>query len=184
MPRYIAFLRAVNVGGRVIKMEQLKALFEDLEFAKVETFIASGNVIFESSSKSPKALEQKIEAKLLEALGYAITTFIRTDTQVCNIASYKPFNEKALASAKALNIAFLKNSLPTSSVKTLLTLKTEIDDFQVNGTELYWLCKEKQSDSKFSNTVLERTLNIQATFRGANTIAKLATKYPLKHWAR
>jgi uncharacterized protein (DUF1697 family) len=179
MPRYIAFLRAINVGGHIVKMEYLKTLFEELGFSKVETFIASGNVIFESSSKDTKTLEQKIEKHLLEALGYPVATFIRTDAQISAIASYKPFSEKALASAKALNIAFLANPLPASAVKMLITLKTEIDDFHVNGSEIYWLCKEKQSDSKFSNALLERTLNIQATFRGANTITRLAAKYPV-----
>ena len=96
MPRYITFLRAINVGGHIVKMEYLETLFEELGFSNVETFIASGNVIFESSSKDTKALEQTIEKHLLEKLGYAVTTFIRTDLQVSEIASYKPFNEKLL----------------------------------------------------------------------------------------
>jgi uncharacterized protein (DUF1697 family) len=178
MPRYIAFLRAINVGGHIVKMEYLKALFEELNFSVVETFIASGNVIFTSSSKASKSLEQKIEKHLLESLGYAVSTFIRTDLQVSEIAHYKSFDEAKLASAQALNIAFLKDSLSPGLVSTLMTLKTDIDDFHVNGTEVYWLCKQKQSESKFSNVVLERTLKIQATFRGANTIARLAAKYP------
>jgi uncharacterized protein (DUF1697 family) len=178
MPRYIAFLRAINVGGHTVKMDDLKALFEELGFLKVETFIASGNVIFESPSKATKTLEQKIEKHLQGNLGYTVATFIRTDSQVAEIASYKPFDKNKLASAKALNIAFLKDPLPDNSVKSLMTLKTEIDDFHVNGTEIYWLCKQKQSDSKFSNAVLERTLKTQATFRGANTLARLAAKYP------
>jgi uncharacterized protein (DUF1697 family) len=178
MPKYIAFLRAINVGGHTLKMDDLKALFAELGFSKVETFIASGNVIFESTSKVIKSLEQTIEKHLQGNLGYAVNTFIRTDLQVSEIASYKPFNEKLLASSQALNIAFLKDSLPDNLVKTLLTLKTDIDDFHVNGTEIYWLCKQKQSDSKFSNAVLERTLKTQATFRGANTLARLAAKYP------
>jgi uncharacterized protein (DUF1697 family) len=179
MPRYVAFLRAINVGGHTVKMDYLKTLFEELGFSKVETFIASGNVIFESSSKATKALEQKIEKHLLDKLGYPVTTFIRTESQLFKIANYKPFNEKLLASALALNIAFLKDSLADPSVKTLMTLKTDIDDFHVNETEIYWLCKQKQSESKFSNVLLERTLKIQATFRGANTIARLAAKYPV-----
>jgi uncharacterized protein (DUF1697 family) len=178
MPRYVAFLRAINVGGHTVKMDYLKTLFEELGFSKVETFIASGNVIFESSSKATKALEQKIEKHLLESLGYAVATFIRTDAQVSAIASYKPFDEKVLASAQALNIAFLSTLLSASSVKTLMTLKTEIDDFHVHETEIYWLCKKKQSESTFSNAIFERKLELQATFRGANTIARLAAKYP------
>jgi len=51
MPRCVAFLRAINVGGRTVKMDYLRSLFEDLGFADVETFIASGNVVFESKVK-------------------------------------------------------------------------------------------------------------------------------------
>src|SRR6185369_8391120 len=61
MPKYVAFLRAINVGGHVVKMDQLRALFEALGFANVETFIASGNVIFDSKSKNVAALERKID---------------------------------------------------------------------------------------------------------------------------
>ena len=47
MPRYITFLRAINVGGHTVKMDRLREIFESLGFANVETFIASGNVVFE-----------------------------------------------------------------------------------------------------------------------------------------
>ena len=62
MPRYVAFLRAINVGGHVVKMERLRALFEDLGFAKVETLIASGNVIFETRAEDAGALGEEDRA--------------------------------------------------------------------------------------------------------------------------
>ena len=66
MSKYIAFLRAINVGGHTVKMDVLRQLFESLGFANVETFIASGNVIFESKAGNVKALEKKIETCLQE----------------------------------------------------------------------------------------------------------------------
>ena len=56
MPKYIAFLRAINVGGHIVKMDQLRKLFEELQFEHVEKFIASGNVIFDTKSKNIAAL--------------------------------------------------------------------------------------------------------------------------------
>ena len=56
--------------------------------------------------------------------------------------------------------------------------KTAIDDFHVHGREIYWLCRKGQSDSTFSNAAMERKLRISATFRGMNTIRRLAEKYP------
>ena len=91
MPKYVAFLRAINVGGHTVKMDQLRSLFEALSFSNVQTFIASGNVIFDSKSKSTKALEKKIESHLQDALGYEVATFIRTTSELAVIADYKPF---------------------------------------------------------------------------------------------
>ncbi len=177
MQKLIAFLRAINVGGHIVTMEKLRGFFEELGCKDVETFIASGNMIFTSSSKNINALEQKIEGHLHKSLGYEVKTFIRTESELAAIAQYKPFKESQLQSAKALNIAFLTEPLDTKATKSLMTLRTAIDDFHVRGREVYWLCKKGQSDSKFSNALFERTLNVRATLRGMNTVAKLAAKY-------
>ncbi len=70
MPKYVAFLRAINVGGHTVKMDYLRGLFEAIGSRNVETFIASGNVIFDSKSKNAPALERRIEKHLEETLGY------------------------------------------------------------------------------------------------------------------
>jgi uncharacterized protein (DUF1697 family) len=178
--RYIAFLRAINVGGHTVKMDVLRRMFESLGFSNVETFIASGNVIFETPSKDNKMLEGRIGKKLKEALGYEIAAFIRTDAEVAAIASYKPFRKSELDAAAALNVAFLADALDRESTNKLMTLKTDIDDFHVHEREIYWLCLKKQSESTFSNVLLEKTLGRQSTLRGINTVRKMAEKYPPK----
>ncbi|HEX7528041.1 MAG TPA: DUF1697 domain-containing protein, partial [Thermoanaerobaculia bacterium] len=84
MPRLVAFLRALNVGGRVVKMGALKRDFETMGFTDVETFIASGNVVF--SSKGARGLEAKIANALEQELGYAVATFVRTVAEVADAA--------------------------------------------------------------------------------------------------
>jgi hypothetical protein len=59
-----------------------------------------------------------------------------------------------------------------------MALKTEIDDFHVHGREVYWLCKKRQGESTFSNLRFEKFVKARTTFRGVNTIARLAAKYP------
>jgi len=115
MPKFIAFLRAINVGGHTVKMDHLRGLFESLGFSDIKTFIASGNVIFETKSRDTKALEMMIEKKLKGALGYEVATFIRTDLELDEIAAYKPFKQSALDLAAALNIAFLAGPLDAGS---------------------------------------------------------------------
>jgi uncharacterized protein (DUF1697 family) len=173
MSKYIAFLRAINVGGHNTRMSELKSLFESLGFSNVETFIASGNVIFETSAKDTAKLEKKIEILLKDVLGYEVFTFVRTPGEVAAVAKYKPFKVKG----EALNVAFIAEPLEVPSVQKLMTLKNEIDDFHVYGREVYWLCQVRQSDSKFSNVLLEKTIGRRATFRGINTIQKMAEKY-------
>jgi uncharacterized protein (DUF1697 family) len=177
MPRFIAFLRAINVGGHTVKMDALRRHFESLGYINVETFIASGNVVFETTSKNSKTLETTIENKLREVLGYEVTAFIRTGTDLAGIAVYKPFRSSDLEAAAALNIALLKNPLDKGAAQTLMSLRTAIDDFLVHGREAYWLCKKKQSESTFSNAVLEKALGIRSTLRGVSTIQKMAAKF-------
>lgn len=177
MARYIAFLRALNVGGHTVRMEDLRAHFESLGMAKVETFIASGNVIFESKA-SAKTLGAKIEKHLKMILGYEVATFLRTDSELHALAAHAPFPAPALASAGALNVAFLREPLTTREIEKLMALRNELDDFHIHGLEVYWLCKVKQSESTFSNAVMEKALKVQTTFRGIKTVQNLATKYP------
>jgi uncharacterized protein (DUF1697 family) len=177
MPRFIAFLRAINVGGHTVKMDDLRKLFESVGFSNVETFIASGNVVFETNARNPKLLKRTIENELRKVLGYEVATFLRTDAELAAIAQYKPFRQSDLDRAVALNIAFLADPLDDESKRRLMAFKTDIDDFHVHEREIYWLCRKKQSDSTFSNAALEKALHLRATFRGANTIKKLAAKY-------
>ena len=178
MPRFFAFLRAINIGGHTLKMDRLRQLFESLDFAHVETYIASGNVIFEIDSLDTWSLENRIESKLQEALGYAVPTFIRTPQELAAIAVYQPFPSAQFAAAAAYNVAFLKQPLDQPSQLKLQALRTELDDFRVHQRELYWLCRLRQSQSKFSNAVLEKTTAQPSTLRGMNTIMKLVEQYP------
>jgi uncharacterized protein (DUF1697 family) len=178
MPRYIAFLRAINVGGRhSVKMDFLRHLFESLGFSNVETFIASGNIVFETTAKNAQVLEREIESKLREALGYEVATFIRTCAELAAVANYKPFSQPDLDGAVALNVAFLAGGLDEQSSQKLMALRTDIDDIHIHEREVYWLCRKKQNDSKISNAVLEKVLGQKSTLRGANTVRKMAAKY-------
>ena len=178
MPRYIAFLRAVNVGGHnTVKMDFLRHLFESLGFSNVETFIASGNIVFETTARNAQTLERAIGQSLRQALGYEVATFIRTDAELAAIANYKPFSQAELDVAAALNIAFLADGLDDQSSQKLMTLRTDIDDFHIHEREIYWLCRKKQSKSKISNAVLEKAVGQKLTLRGANTVQKMAAKY-------
>jgi len=176
MARLFAFLRAINVGGHTETMAKLKTIFEDLGLDDVETFIASGNVICTSTSKTLSALERKIEGGLQKSLGYEVKTFIRTAPELVAVAGYKPFPESRIRSAGAFCVGFLAQPLDAVAQRALLALKTELDDVNAHGREVYWLCKKRQHESKFSNVRFEKATGDKVTFRNANTVAKLADK--------
>ena len=127
--------------------------------------------------KTSRALELMIEGRLGQSLGYDVTTFIRTEQELAAVAQSKPFKESQLQTAQAFSVAFLSEPLGPAARKLIVDLTTESDDFHVEGREVYWLCKAKQSDSQFSNARFEKILSMRATWRGMNTIRRLAAKY-------
>ena len=178
MPKYIAFLRAINVGGHTVKMDHLKSLFEEMGFSNVETFIASGNVIFDTPSKNAASVEKKIEKHLLQSLGYEVTTFLRTTADLEKIIKYKPFSDRDLdATGQTLYVGFLTGSPAKEAFAALLEAKTLVDDFHVFGNELYWVCSGKFSESLVSKGKLEKFLQMPTTIRNTNTIRRLIAKY-------
>lgn len=177
MTKYIALLRAINVGGHTVKMDQLKKLFEKMGFDKVETFIASGNVIFETKSKSVDSIRKKIEIELEKSLGYKVAAFIRTTEELRSIVYYKPFKESDLSQiGNSLYIAFLNNQPTKVLQKKISILSDKVNEFHFNKKEMYWLCRKNFSDSGISGKTLEKALGAEITVRNSTTVKKMATK--------
>ena len=178
MARYVAFLRAINVGGHTVKMAELKRLFEEMGLEQVSTFIASGNVIFESRARDVAALERKIERGLEKALGYEVATFIRSTKEVAAVAEHDPFPERRDAS---VYVTFLRQPPGEGGRDRVMALRTEDDDFHLHGRELYWLpASGRISESKVSGALLEKALGGWGTMRNMTTVRKLAALHPVR----
>ena len=173
MPRCVAFLRAVNVGGRTVKMDALRAAIESLALTNVETFIASGNVIFDSRARDHAALERKIEAPLLASFGFEIHTFVRTLEEVAAVALHPAFDTPAQTQV----VGFLRSAPTPDALRTVERMSTDADRLQVHGRELFWLSENKQSESVFSNAAFERALDMRSTFRSLSTLRKLVARH-------
>jgi uncharacterized protein (DUF1697 family) len=178
MFRFIAFLRAINVGGgRTVKMQSLRQVFESLGFSKVATFIASGNVVFETTTKRTKTLERKIEKALQKALAFEVRTFVRGEAELAKIAKYRPFPQSKLDTSWHCNIIFLTDTLTPTLKRKVMALRTNTDVFDVRGQEIYWLRRRRQNGALFSTAPLERILGRAFTVRGADTIKRIASKW-------
>jgi uncharacterized protein (DUF1697 family) len=178
MTRYVAFLRGLNVGGHTVKMDALKKHFEAMGLENVATFIASGNVIFETGKGKPAALEEQIEKALRRELGYDVATFLRTDAEVADIAAHKPFPKARATDDDNLHITFLKDTPSAAMKRAVLALSNDEDLLQFHGRELYWLRRGKLMDSTIDSKAFAKALGKDNTMRNANTVHKLAAKYP------
>lgn len=172
----MAFLRAINVGGRNVTMADLRGHFEDFGLKDVETFIASGNVVF-TSRAAASTLQPRIEKGLKEALGYEVATFVRTDAELAAIATYQPFPAALMANAKTRVVGFVAEPLSAGAKKALMALQNDDDTFHVYRSEIYWLSRKGQSESTFSNAQFERAVKVRTTFRGINTIVRLVDTF-------
>lgn len=176
--RFTAFLRAINVGGHIVKMDRLRALFESLGFANVTTFIASGNVIFDTRQKNAASLESRIERHLNDALGYGVATFVRSLDEVADVASYRAFpHAEPGATGSTLYVGFLRAPPTREGQQKLLALRSDHDELHLHGRELYWLCHTKSSESALSGALLEKTLGMPMTIRNVTTVSRIATRY-------
>jgi uncharacterized protein (DUF1697 family) len=175
LSRYVALLRAINVGGHVVKMETLRALFAELGLTDVETVIASGNVLFSSSARSTSALEEKLERHLGQALGYEVTTFVRTPAELAAIAGFEPFPGE-YRDGHTLSVAFLKQAPDTHIAERLHGMRTDYDELLLRGRELYWLARGRMTDSKVWKTPMEKVLGGPATLRNITTVRRLAAR--------
>ncbi|MEP7382997.1 MAG: DUF1697 domain-containing protein, partial [Gemmatimonadota bacterium] len=174
--RYVALLRAINVGGHVVKMERLRTIFASLGFRDVETVIASGNVVFAAGGKPP-ALEVKIERALRDELGYDVATFLRCRDELEDVVSYDPLPHMAPAQPDhVLSVVFLKEPPTADAGAALLSLRNDVDDFVVRGRDVYWLRRTKAAPSLVAGPRFERALQRAGTGRNITTVRKLAQR--------
>lgn len=148
-----------------------------LGLRNVETFIASGNVVFDAAGKSA-SLERRIEERLERELGFAVPTFLRTTAEVAAVAAHKPFRGLgAVPPGAMLQVGFLKAPLGDGTHAALMAFRDDIHDFHVRGREVYWHARERPAILRITGPKLDRALGGPATFRNITTVRRLAEKY-------
>lgn len=173
MARHVAFLRAINVGGHIVKMDALRALFSELGFAEVRTFIQSGNVIFDAPGK-PAALERKIEKHLAAALGYDVETFIRSPRELeLSAADVEQRFGAQLALGSKVYVGFLRELPSDAQQNQVLALSNDVDVFSFGVRELYWLCHKSMAETTVTGPRLAKALGGPTTARNITSLRKL-----------
>ncbi|MGF1431951.1 DUF1697 domain-containing protein [Kitasatospora sp. LaBMicrA B282] len=125
---FIAFLRAVNVGGRTVAMARLRELFAELGLAGVRTYIQTGNVFFRADAAVDRAaLTRRIEAHLATALGFQVPTMLRTVDEVAALVEADPFHGIEVTDDVRLCVVFLSEPLPADFALPHLTPKGDLE---------------------------------------------------------
>ncbi len=175
--RYVAFLRAINVGGRTVRMEALRCQFATMGATNVETFIASGNVIFDTTRRNAAALEREIEEHLRTALGFPVATFLRTIPELAAVAAYSPFDDSEFVPGATMYVSFLKTAPGRDAQAAVVALRNPVDDLALHNRELYWLRRNHVGESLLAAGRLHIPDLGEATTRNVTTVRKLAAKY-------
>ena len=169
MPRFAAFLRGMNLGRRRITNADLRGAFTDLGFTDVDTFRASGNVLFTAPARSRERLREQIETGLRDGLGYEVPTFMRTAAEVRATAAAEPFPAKLVrASTGKLQVGMLASAPRAAARKAVIAIADERDRLAFGERELFWLPSGGISDS-------ELDLNAIAGLIGSMTLRTMAT---------
>lgn len=180
MYHYVVSLRGINLGNRRVKMEDLRARFEELNFGSVSTFIASGNVIFDSSIRDGHKIEHLIQRHLRQALGYDVDAFFRTRAEVAAVARFRPFSPAELdAPGNTVHAGFLHDAPGAAATQGLSACRTEVDEFCVADREFYWLCRIKTHESKvWSSPSMKAVALPTYTMRNLTSLRRLVAEFP------
>jgi len=171
---YVALLRGINVGGHAIMaMSQVVALFERQGLANVRSYIASGNVIFQTEMIHPRVLEEKIEEALAAAFrGYDAKVIVLNKTEMQRIVRELPW--KRVNPAMRYNVIFLRHSIDSRSIFEGLEPKRGVETIKYAPGVLYWAAKRSDLSASSMAKLSRSPIYKEVTVRTVNTVKKLA----------
>ncbi|MEO8696268.1 MAG: DUF1697 domain-containing protein [Acidimicrobiales bacterium] len=174
MTRFVALLRAVNVGGKnQISMAKLRTVLESLGYSDVTTYIQSGNIVFNGKERTTAAVLPKIEAAIALEFGLKIDVVMRTAKEWAAAIEGNPFLRRVSDRTK-LHVAFLNQAPDRARLDTLDPKRFVPDEFAVGGREVYLHCPEGLGRSKLAVAIGPKLAPGPATVRNWNTVTKLA----------
>jgi uncharacterized protein (DUF1697 family) len=173
MAIYIAMLRGINVSGhKIIKMERLRAMFEGMGFGGVKTYVQSGNVIFETDEPAAR-LSEKIQKRILKDFGFDVPVLTKSAKEMAEIVKCNPFaKDKGLDETK-WHVTFLADDPPKNAEELLQPLAAGKEQVRIVGRAVYLYCPNGYSNTKLTNTTIEKKLSCGATTRTWNTTKML-----------
>lgn len=164
-------LRGINVGRtKKIKMDELRDLYESLNFKNVTSYIQSGNVVFKFEDVSPPKLSAEIEKKIKEVFSFDVKVFIRTKDEFHHTIANNPFKRE---DPKYLHVTFLSDSPKENPIQEIDLLRETSEKFSITVKKIYLFLPKGYARTKLSNGFFEKKLRVSATTRNWRTVNKL-----------
>lgn len=174
MSLILAMLRGINVSGqKKVPMVELKAMFEEMKFKNVTTYIQSGNVVFDAGKADPAALKSKLENKIQKTFGFDVSVILRTAEEMKNAIQSCGYAKEQNIDMSRVYVAFLEEAPAKENLAKLKTFDFPPDRFEVKGKEVYMHCPVSYGNSKLNNNFFESKLKVVATTRNWKSVNEL-----------
>jgi uncharacterized protein (DUF1697 family) len=172
--RFVAFLRAVNVGSRKVAMARARSVLSGLGFEDVASYANSGNLIF-ATTGATASLEKRIRRSLEDEFGFELTTFVRTVRQVRELVTAQPFGE--IAPGHTYFGLLPLTRLTTTEKRAVEALSNDRDEVVVRGRDVHWLIRAKSTETSLGpRRWLDALPDNPTTARNMNLLTRLAGK--------
>lgn len=174
MPRYVALLRGINVGGKnMIKMDKLRDTFAQLGFENVATYINSGNIAFDSPTKDEAKLVLSIRDAIESDFGFDISTMVRSKDEIAKIIANNPYIGQ-FENDKDVHVFFLPAQMTADQQTQLLDEANDKEFITIDARTIYCMLRISILDSALGKGFLDKKLKITNTARNWRTVNKLA----------
>ena len=147
---YVAFFRSVNVGGNLVKMQDLRQLFLDLKIEEPETFLASGNVLFNAVSDALPSLRNQIEIEFEKRFGFRGQVACRNQDQITALAAFEAFPQNVYEAAQTNCVILSDDVFPEDSEALLSSIASNADSFRLHSDGIFWITEARQSEAAFT----------------------------------
>lgn len=177
MPTWIALLRAVNVGGYgKLSMADFRQLLEALGYKNVQTWIQSGNAVFDSPGPAAK-VSAAIASALHKHTGAPVEVILRTHDQLTALIAANPFSKEAAADGSRVAVAFLAGQASPAAEPTLKSIQEKYparrDRYHLAGNHIYFHFPDGAGETKFTGKAVDKAIGVPGTGRNWNTVLKL-----------
>ena len=173
MGKIIALQRAINVGGIKVNIAELRSMVADLGFGGVQSYVASGNLVFEGDGRSCAELEALFETEATKQIGLTTEWMCRTAAEWQAILAANPYPEFAAESPSKLLVTLFKTAPDPKGLEAVRAKAVFGETMELIGRELFVTFPEGAGKSKLGSAAAWKPLKSPGTSRNWNTMLKV-----------